>query len=107
MAKERMVTRTVNATEVDVFCIHKDTKETFISTVVLGGKYKDDDALFKAARKQIDTPEVKAISIEDKRTVTHLYAMPEADFIRTAKIADKEAKVESADKEAKVESEDK
>ena len=98
MAKERMVTRTVNATEVDVFCIHKATKETFISTVVLGGKYKDDDALFKAARKQIDTDEVKAISIEEKRTVTHLYAMPEVQFIQLAKIADKEVKAEMENK---------
>lgn len=98
MAKERQVTRTVNVTEVDVFCIHKPTKETFISTVVLGGKYKDDDALFKAARKQIDTDEVKAIIVEDKRTATHLYAMPESQFIEFAKIADKVVNVESEDK---------
>lgn len=95
MAKERQVTRTVNATEVDVFCIRKTSKETFISTVVLGGKYKDDDALFKAARKQIDTDEVKAISIEEKRSVSRLYAMPEAQFIQLAKAVNKNEEVES------------
>ena len=81
MAKEALVTRTVTATKVDVFCIDKPSKETFNITVMLPGKFKDDSAIMKAAAKQIDTETVKAISIESSEIITELRGMTESEFL--------------------------
>ncbi|MBO7731598.1 MAG: hypothetical protein J6S67_03575 [Methanobrevibacter sp.] len=81
MAKESLITRTVTTTIADVYCVDIDSKEGFNTDVILPGKYKSDEALFKAVQKSVDTPNVKALSIESKREETAIRAVKESWFI--------------------------
>lgn len=86
MARERMVTRTVIATEVNALCLNIETEEPFNKDVTLSGTFKDKKALEKAAKKVIDTDTVKCVSIVDYNEKETLYGMTEQKFIELAKI---------------------
>ena len=49
MARERMVTRTVIATQVTALCINIETAEPFNKDVTLSGTFKDKQAVERAA----------------------------------------------------------
>lgn len=86
MARERMVTRTVLATEVTALCLNIETAEPFNRDVTLSGTFKDKKALEKAAKKVIDTDTVKCVSIVDCNETETLYGMTEQQFIELANI---------------------
>lgn len=86
MARERMITRTVLATEVTALCLNIETAEPFNREVTLSGTFKDKKALEKAAKKLIDTDTVKCVSIVDCNEKETLYGMTEQQFIELANI---------------------
>ena len=86
MARERMVTRTVIATEVNALCLNIETAEPFNKDVTLSGTFKDKKALEKAAKKVIDTDTVKCVSIVAYNEKETLYGMTEQQFIELAKV---------------------
>lgn len=86
MARERMVTRTVVATEVDALCLNIETAEPFNKTVILSGTFKDKQAIEKAAKKAIDTDLEKCVTVVEYTEKETLYGMPEQQFIELAKV---------------------
>lgn len=97
MARKPMVTRTIITTKVTVLCLDINAAEPFNETVTLPRTYKDDKKLLKSVEEVINTEEVKAVHIVDKKEIETLYGMTEQDFINNAKILDpatrKEAEV--------------
>lgn len=88
MARKPMVTRTIITTKVTVLCLDINTAEPFNETVTLPRTYKDDKKLLKSVEEVINTEEVKAVHIVDKKEIETLYGMTEQDFINKAKILD-------------------
>lgn len=86
MARERMVTRTVVATEVTALCLNIETAEPFNKTVILSGTFKDKQAIEKAAKKAIDTDLEKCVTVVEYTEKETLYGMPEQKFIELAKV---------------------
>lgn len=86
MARERMVTRTVVATEVNALCLNIETAEPFNKTVILSGTFKDKQAIEKAAKKAIDTDHEKCVTVVEYTEKETLYGMSEQQFIELAKV---------------------
>lgn len=86
MARERMVTRTVVATEVNALCLNIETAEPFNKTVILSGTFKDKQAIEKAAKKAIDTDLEKCVTVVEYTEKETLYGMAEQKFIELAKV---------------------
>ena len=86
MARERMVTRTVIATEVNALCLNIETAEPFNKDVTLSGTFNDKQAVEKAAKKVIDTEKEKCVTVVDYKEKETLYGMTEQQFIELAKV---------------------
>lgn len=86
MARERMITRTVVATEVNALCLNIETAEPFNKTVILSGTFKDKQAIEKAAKKAIDTDLEKCVTVVEYTEKETLYGMSEQQFIELAKV---------------------
>lgn len=86
MARERMVTRTVVATEVNALCLNIETAEPFNKTVILSGTFKDKQAIEKAAKKAIETDIEKCATVVEYTEKETLYGMSEQQFIELAKV---------------------
>lgn len=84
--KERMVTRTVKQTEITckVANIEAETIDERIFTI--GGVYKDEKKLIKAAKSLTDDETHKLVSIVFATVKDCLYGMPESVFIANATI---------------------
>ena len=85
MARERYVTRTVNSAKLTVM-----TCDTFSATIenreyVISATIAPEKRL-EYVKKHFDTDTVKAVSILACEIVETLYGMPEADFIKLARI---------------------
>lgn len=85
MARERMVTRTVSQTTYTVMCLDTTTAEVSKRDFALGGNL-DNNAALKLLRKREETDNLKLVAIVATRNDEILYGMPEADFIRYAKV---------------------
>lgn len=86
MARERMVTRTVELTICEVMCMDTTTAEVKINTYEVGGGLSDHKALLKAIRKAHETETFKCVAISNTTTKEILYGMPESQFIELAQI---------------------
>ena len=86
MARERMVTRTVNVSEVDVMTVNTVTAEVRTITVEIGGGLTLEKDIMKAVKKTHETSTVKCVAITSVKQKEILYGMPESDFIKLAKI---------------------
>lgn len=86
MARERMVTRTVVATEVNALCLNIETAEPFNKSIILSGTFKDKKAVEKATKKVIDTDTVKCAAVVDYKETETLYGMTEQKFIEQADV---------------------
>lgn len=95
MARKPMVTRTIITTKVIVLCLDVNSAEPFNETVTLPRTYKDDKKLLKSVEEVINTDNVKAVHIVDKKEIETLYGMTEQDFINNAKVLDPATRKES------------
>lgn len=86
MARERMVTRTVVATEVNALCLNIETAEPFNKSIILSGTFKDKKAVEKATKKVIDTDTEKCATVVDYKETETLYGMTEQKFIEQADV---------------------
>lgn len=84
--RERMVTRTVKASDVTILAVNLDTKETFEESVLLSTPMKDEKSIMKYLVKHYDDETKKAVSILNIDEIENLYGMSETDFIAQAKI---------------------
>lgn len=91
MARERMVTRTVSTTTVDVLVINIDTAEAGTKSFVLGqNMVKDEKTMLNNAQKMLDdetgTTIWKCVAIKNIKEQETLYGMTEQDFLKYAKV---------------------
>lgn len=85
MARERMVTRTIEETVVTALCMEVSTATVKEETYTLG-QQNDDSAILKTLKKQFETGDFKVVAIKSKTVSEKLYGMSEADFIKYAKV---------------------
>lgn len=86
MARERMVTRTVELTVAEVMTLNTATAEVATVTYKVGGTFKDTNAVLKAVKKLHETDTFKCVAVQSVSTEEVLYGMPEAEFIKLAKV---------------------
>lgn len=91
MARERMVTRTVSTTTVDVLVINIETAEVYTKSFVLGqNMVKDEKTMLNNAQKMLDdetsTNLCKCVAIKNIKEEETLYGMTEQDFLKYAKV---------------------
>lgn len=86
MARERMVTRTVELSVCEVMCMNTATAEVKINTYEIGGGLTDEKALLKAVKKLYETDTFKCVAISSVTQKEILYGMPESRFIELATI---------------------
>ena len=85
MAKERMVTRTLTITTVEVITVDITTATTGKCVYDIVGDHTFDTAL-KAVKELYETETTKIVTITDLVLNDYLYGIPESDFIKMAKI---------------------
>lgn len=85
MARERMITRTVEQTKVRVMALDVNTVEVHFIETIIGGVYTTE-SLMKKLKKMYETEELKLVHIEQQETEEVLLGMTEEDFIRYAKV---------------------
>lgn len=91
MARERMVTRTVSTTTIDVLVINIDTSEVGTKSFVLGqNMVKDEKTMLNNAQKMLDDETGstiwKCVAIKNIEEEETLYGMTEQDFLKYAKV---------------------
>lgn len=84
MARQPMVTRTIQTTRANVLCLNIVDGEPFNQEVTLPRTYKDESSMMKVAEKLINNDTVKAVHIVQHEVVETLYGMTEQDFINLA-----------------------
>lgn len=86
MARQRMVTRTVNVTTCEVMGLTISQAAVSTIKVQLNGTYADKDSALKAVKKTHETEDYKPTAIISMTTDEILYGMPEEDFIKLASV---------------------
>lgn len=95
MARIPMVTRTITTTKAKVMCLNTETGSVETVEVLLPRTYKDEAALLKVAKKQLENDKVKAVHVVSTETLETLYGMTEEDFIVAAEILPDRVKKEN------------
>lgn len=85
MARERMVTRTVEEAEVEVMYVQVSTQEVGRTTLKISAIVGEDKAL-AYIQKNLQTDDMKYVAITLYTVHEILYGMPEQEFIAHAKI---------------------
>ena len=88
MARERAITRTINAIEVSAICMNIETMENTVEVLSLTGDVPTDEQLLKKLRKIYETNTYKVVAIKDIKTIEKLFGMPEVEFLKYAKELD-------------------
>lgn len=91
MARERMVTRTISTTTIEVLVINIETSEVGTKNFVLGqNMIKDEKTMLSNAQVMLNIEtgnEVwKCVAIKNVKEEETLYGMSESDFIKYAKV---------------------
>lgn len=86
MARERMVTRTVEVTVAEVMCIDVTTAEVTVVSYDISGKFSTKEDILKSLKKAYESDTYKVVNVQSTETKEILYGMPEIDFIRMAKV---------------------
>ena len=86
MARERMVTRTVELTIAEVMTLDTTTAEVRIIPYEIGGGLTDKEAILKVIKKMHETGTFKCVAVQNVSVKEILYGMTEAEFIANAKI---------------------
>lgn len=90
MARERMVTRTISTTTINVLVINIETSEVGTKHFVLGqNMIKGEKAMLNNAQDMLDTETGntlwKCVAIKNVKEDETLYGMTESEFIKYAK----------------------
>ena len=85
MAREKMVTRTLTITTLEVMTVDITTATTGTARFDIVGDHTFDTAL-KAVKELYETDTTKIVTITELVLNDYLYGIPESDFIKMAKI---------------------
>lgn len=88
MAREKMVTRTVEGTHVTVMGVNLTTESIEERQFNLSGVYKDAEKLKKVAEKIGNSEDFKVVSVKASETFETLYGMTEVEFMELARVLD-------------------
>lgn len=69
MARVRMVTRTINVTEVEAMCVNTTTAEVTVKSLELTGEAYTEEKALKALKKEYETSTLKVVTIQDRKSV--------------------------------------
>lgn len=91
MARERMVTRTISTTTIEVLIINIETSEVGTKHFVLGqNMIKDEKTMLSNAQDMLNVETGntlwKCVAVKNVKEEETLYGMPESDFIKYAKV---------------------
>ena len=91
MARERMVTRTISTTTIEVLFINIETSEVGTKHFVLGqNMVKDEKTMLNNAQAMLDTETGnalwKCVAVKNVKEEEPLYGMTEQDFLKYAKV---------------------
>ena len=86
MARQPMVTRTIQTTIATVLCLDLEKKEPFEKEIKLPRTYKDERHMMKKIEPIVNSGKVKAVHVIKTRTEETLYGMSEQKFIENADI---------------------
>lgn len=100
MARTRVVTRTIEVTEVQAMVVNTDTKEVTTCTYEVG---KTDRDLLKTVKELYETETDKIVTITGTSIRQDIYGMLETDFIRLARKMDSDRHFVGDDTEIEVE----
>ena len=92
MARAKMVTRTITATEVEAQIVTISASEITTIKVTVSGEYDDTEKLLKAVKKATETADIKVLQIITSEKIEKLYGMLETDFLAQAKELDPETR---------------
>ena len=92
MARAKMVTRTITATEVEAQIVTISASEITTIKVTVSGEYDDTEKLLKAVKKQTETADIKVLQVLTSEKIEKLYGMLETDFLAQAKELDPETR---------------
>ena len=94
MARIKMVTRTIEATKAEVKVVTISTDEITTINSTVSGIFTDptDATLLKLVKKQNETEDLKVLKVIAVSDASELYGMTEEDFIKSAKVLDKETR---------------
>lgn len=102
MRKEKLVTRTVISTKVNVLLYNTTTKETHEEAFTLTGSIKKDVTIENKVKKELEASgrfSEKVVSVLSSVDIGALYAITESDFIAHATRYDSREALASALKE--------
>ena len=91
MARERMVTRTIESVWVDYLAMRISTRETVQDFVEITGA-QDDKKLLDLVKREVETDDFKVVTIIGTEKVERLFGMREQDFFRLAEELDPETR---------------
>lgn len=86
MARQPMVTRTIQTTVATVLCLDLVKKEPFEKVVKLPRTYKDEKHMMKKIEAIVNDENTKAVHVISAEVEETLYGMSEQKFIETAEI---------------------
>nr|UWG22620.1 MAG: Histone-like Protein p6 [Bacteriophage sp.] len=89
MARERMITRTISTTTIEVLVINIETSEVGTKHFVLGqNMIKDEKTMLNNAQAMLDIETGnalwKCVDVKNVKEEEALYGMPESEFIKYA-----------------------
>lgn len=86
MARIRMITRTVNVTEVEVMCLTVSTAKVSTEKFKLSGNITESAEALKLIKKHYETKDFKPTAVLSLSTEEVLYGMSEEQFIKLAEV---------------------
>lgn len=86
MARQRMVTRTVNETVVSVMYVNVETAEVGYTDYKLAGTFETNEDALKYIKKNYEDSTIKYVNVISRVEQETLYGMLEAEFIALAKV---------------------
>ena len=84
MARQAMVTRTVESYDCLILCVNPETDEMTDRVISVSAKCKDDKAILKSIEKAGISGGLKPLYVKSKSLVTKRYGMTEQKFIMEA-----------------------
>jgi hypothetical protein len=86
MAREKMVTRTIDITEGTFMCMDVCKCETLVRTIDINGKFVNKNDLLNRAKELYELEDFKIVFVQSMNYKEVLMGMSEIDFIRHAKV---------------------
>lgn len=84
MSKEKMITRSFKVTKATVMVVDIASCEVETRVALLSGWFTDYDKLLNECKKQLESQQLKVVSVTYKEEFEKLYGMPENEFIAHA-----------------------